>query len=101
MKTAHTVLVADRSRNSLRLLVETLPLVFPDWRVMGASTYLEVEELQRAHLLDLIILDTGISSTGRDSVELIRHWRNGGACTPIAASSNGSPGPSASRSEAK
>ena len=83
-----TVLVAERSPDLRRLLLETLPNLFPDWRLLGAGSEREADELQRAQLLSLIILDSAISSTADDNIALIRRWRLNGMTAPIAASTS-------------
>jgi len=80
-----TVLVAERSPDLLRLLVETLPVLFPDWRVLGTSNEAEADEIQRRQLLSLILIDDAVSVTPQACAALIQRWRATGVVTPLAA----------------
>ena len=83
-----TVLLAERSPDLRRLLLETLPSLFPSWRLLGTDSEQEADELQRTHLLSLIIIDPAVSPTADASVALIRRWRLNGVITPIAVSTS-------------
>ncbi len=80
-----TVLVAERSPGLLRLLEKTLPMLFPEWSIIGTTTAKAAEDIQRTQILALILLDTNVASTWQECIGLLRHWRESGVTTPIAA----------------
>jgi|CXWL01.1.fsa_nt_gi DNA-binding response OmpR family regulator len=83
-----TVLIAERSPDLLRLLLEAFPSLFPEWRVLGAASEFEAEEIQRNQILTLIVLDAAVSATPQDSIALIRRWRADGLAIPIVATTS-------------
>lgn len=65
--------------------METLPVFFPDWRILGVSTEPEADEIQRGQLLSLALLDEAVFPTPLACAALIQRWRASGVATPLAA----------------
>lgn len=78
-----TVLVVEESPDLLKLLLEMLPRLFPDWRMVGALNPQQADEIYRSRLLSLAIIEVSLGKDPMAGVALLRRWRADGAGFPI------------------
>ncbi len=80
-----SVLVVEGSPDLLRLFMEILPTVFPDWRMHGASNLRDADSAYRNSVFSLILLDMDFGDAISDSLALLRSWNATGRQCPVVA----------------
>lgn len=80
-----SVLVVDASPDLVRLFAETLPGLFPDWKIHEAHDLRTADRVYRDHVLSLVVLDMDFGGAAGESFELLRAWNAEGRQCPVVA----------------